>query len=96
MSRFDELRKQRLSQSFIIDSEEQPQNMRSSMRLEHKPALEAEQATEDNLLYSPLVPILEYQKVRPSKPMPPSITAKSMIDSKFNKDKMQPPSVKTI
>lgn len=70
--------------------------MRSSMRLEQKPVLEVDQSAEDNLLYSPLVPILEYQKVRPSKPMPPSISAKSMIDSKFNKDRMQPPSVKTI
>lgn len=66
------------------------------MRLEQKPSLEVEQGAEDNLLYSPLVPILEYQKARPNKPMPPCITTKSMIDSKFNKDKMQPPSVKII
>jgi hypothetical protein len=63
--------------------------MRSSLRLEEKTAFEVEQTADDNLLYAPLVPILEYQKVKPIKLAPPGITSKSMLDSKFNKEKTQ-------
>lgn len=97
MSKYDELRKQRLSQSMIFDPEDPPSlSMRSSLRIEEKPSYDTERTSDDNLLYAPLVPILEYQKVRPPTKPAPQVTSKSMMDSKFNKDKMQAPSSKLM
>jgi hypothetical protein len=95
MSKYDELRKQRLSQSMIFDSEEQCQNLRSSLRLEERPSYDAELTADDNLLYAPLVPIVEFQKAKlSSKPAPGSITSKSVVEAKFNKEKAQTASMK--
>lgn len=72
----------------VFDEEEQTGSMRSSLRLEEKPGYETERTSDDNLLYTPLVPILEYQKVRPTT-KPTTASSKSTLDPKFNKEKPQ-------
>lgn len=82
MSKYDELRKQRMSQSGLFDESEVYTNPRLSMR-------EMSREETDDLLLNNEVTVLECQKVKPPNTIiQPSASSKPIdLGGKFNKDK---------
>ena len=81
MSKYDELRKQRMSQSGIFDEPEVFTNSRLSVR-------EMNKEEQDDMLLQSDIPVIEYQNVKQSNKMQSSITSRPIdLGGKFNKDK---------
>lgn len=81
MSKYDELRKQRMSQSGIFDESEVFTSSRLSVR-------EINKEEQDDLLLHNEIPVIEYQNVKQPNTIQPSITSRPIdLGGKFNKDK---------